>query len=131
MERVCHEREQAIQHWRGLAEHNKHSAETLGKRIVELEAEKSQLEELQQGELSEKAAQLEDMKETLALRDESVAAVEEQVRNLLQEKQELQQTIQDREREVGRVRDEMECVKLQVCPGSTYMCTYSFHFCSQ
>ena len=113
-----------------MAEHNKQSAETLGKRIVELEAEKSQLEELQ-GELSEKAAQLEDMKETLALRDESVAAVEEQVRNLLPEKQELQQTIQAREREVGRVRDEMECVKLQVCPGSTYMCTYSFHFCSQ
>ena len=74
MERVCHEREQAIQHWRGLAEHNRHSAEKLGKRIVELEAEKSQLEELQ-GELSEKTAQSEDMKETLALRDESVAAM--------------------------------------------------------
>ena len=130
MEHACRERDQAVQHWRGLAERNKHSVEELGKRIVELEAEKSQLEELQ-GEWSQKAAQLEDMKETLALRDESVAAFEEQVRNLLQEKQELQQTVQDRERELGRVRDDMECVKVQVCAGSTYMCTYNFHFCSQ
>ena len=55
------------------------------------------------------------MKDMLALRDESIAAMQEQVRNLVREMQEVQQTLQDREREVGRVQDELECSKLQVC----------------
>ena len=116
MKRVCREREQAIQYWCGLAKHNKHSIEKLRKRIVELQAEKSQLEGLQ-AEWRVKAAQLKDMKDTLARKD---AAMEEQVRNLLREKQELQQTLQDREREVECVQNDLECMKMQVCPGRAH-----------
>ena len=116
MELVCREREQVIQYWCGLAEHNKHSIEKLRNRIVKLQAEKSQLEGLQ-AEWREKAAQLEDMKDTLALRD---AAMEEQVKYLLQEKQELQQTLLDKEREVECLQDDLECMKMQVCPGRAH-----------
>ena len=114
MQRLCHEKEQAIQHWHKLAERNKHTVENLGKTIVELKAEKTQLEEIH-GEWSQTVEELEEMKDTLALRDECIAAMQEQVRNLAREKQEVQQTLQDREREVGRVRDELECIKMQVC----------------
>ena len=127
MEHLCQEKEQAIQHWHGLAERNKHTIENLGKTIVELKAEKSQMEELQ-GEWSEKVVQLEEIKETLALRDESIVAMEEQVRNLLREKEEVQRTLQDREREVGRVRDDLECIRMQVCfQGTWAMLTYILH----
>ena len=116
MERLCREQEQAIQYWRGLAERNEHSVEKLRKRIVKLQDEKSQLEGLQ-AEWREKAAQLEDMKDTLALRD---ATMEEQVRNLLREKQELQQTLHDKEKEVECLQDDLECMKMQVCLGRAY-----------
>ena len=87
---------------------------------IQFEAEKSQLEEMQ-AECSEKATQqLKEMKDTPAVGNESIVTMEEQVRNLLQEKQELQQTIQDKEREVGRVRDNLECVEVQVCPGRAH-----------
>ena len=88
-----------------------------------------------QEELDEKDEEVHELEVIILLRDESIATLEGQVRKLFTEKQEMEQTFQERERKVGRVHDGSEGIRMQVCQGSlatfTYIFDKSFHFCIQ